>query len=86
MNNAVKETLCTHCNHRDICIYKNDYLSILKAVSEAFVERACSDGKKVSMKKVTDFDFIGDISVTCRHYQNWTMAYRDAGNIKGESK
>lgn len=75
MNNTAKESLCTHCNHRDICVYKDDYFSILKAVSETIVKQPCSDDKKVSFKKVTDFDFIGDITVSCRHYQN-LVTYR----------
>mgnify|MGYP000411353783 CR=1 FL=1 len=29
---GVKETLCTRCAHREVCIYKQDYLDIIKAV------------------------------------------------------
>lgn len=75
MDNAVKETLCTSCNHLDVCTYMNDYLYILDAVSKVSIDQQCSDGKKVYLKKVTDFDFIGDISIGCRYYQK-SIAYR----------
>ena len=85
MDNAVKETLCTSCNHRDVCMYKGDYLS----VSNAYATQLCRDGivnpdGTVYIKKAatdTDghltcfieiystFNFIGDISISCRHYQ-----------------
>lgn len=29
---GVKETLCTRCAHQEVCIHKQDYLDILKAV------------------------------------------------------
>ena len=37
MPEGVKETLCTRCEHREVCIYKLDYLNILKAVENARV-------------------------------------------------
>ena len=70
MDNASKETLCSHCVHRVVCTYSDDYLSILKAVSEAYVSQPCSNGDGLGYKKVINFDFIGDISVACRYYQN----------------
>ena len=34
-NTEVKETVCTHCAHREVCIYKQDFRDIIKArVSE----------------------------------------------------
>lgn len=30
MPEGVKETLCTRCVHREVCIHKLDYLNILK--------------------------------------------------------
>jgi hypothetical protein len=81
MNNtvAVKETICTHCNHRVVCVYKDDYLSILKAVSEVTISYPCSDGLKTNLKRIADFDFIGEISIPCRHYQKI-----DSGLWRGE--
>lgn len=69
MSEGVKETLCTSCQHREVCIYKLDYLNILKAVGNARVSdvKDTQDGG-FSSKKVADYDFISGISVGCRYY------------------
>lgn len=67
---GVKETLCTRCAHREVCTYKQDYLDVLKAVEDASVIRGTLDGK-ITSKKVTCYEFIGEISVGCKYYQNW---------------
>ena len=71
-----KKILCEICAHKDVCQYKDDYMVILKSVENATVSKPSSDGKKVSLKPISSFDFISDISVGCKHYQNWTMLYR----------
>lgn len=77
---GAKETLCTRCAHRDVCVYKQDYLDILKSVENATVARGTPDGK-IASKKVFHYDFIGEISVKCKHYQNWTETYRSGEAI-----
>ncbi len=72
MSDAVKETCCTRCAHRDVCLYKNDYLAIIKTISEAHVSSLLPNGTMVS-KRIEDFEFIGDISVSCRHYLKMTV-------------
>lgn len=37
MSEGVKETLCTRCAHREVCIYKQDFLDIIKAVENASI-------------------------------------------------
>lgn len=69
MDIGSKETLCSRCIHKVVCTYSNGYLSILKAISETCVPSPYSDLDGSGYKKVTDFDFIGDISVSCRYYQ-----------------
>lgn len=64
---GTKETLCTNCVHCTVCIYKNDYLDILKAVSNAVVSKDSNDGK-ITTKRVIHYDFIGDISLPCKYY------------------
>ena len=78
MPDGVKETLCTRCMHREVCIHKLDYLNILKAVENARVSvvKETQDGG-FSSKKVADYDFISGISVGCRYYRNLTDIYRD---------
>lgn len=66
IHGGVRETSCTRCVHRDVCMYKNDYLNILKAVTGATISELSSDGK-MSVKKVESFDFISRIDVICRY-------------------
>ena len=81
MPDGVKETLCTRCAHREVCIHKLDYLNILKAVENARVSvvKNAQDGG-FSSKKVADYDFISGIYVYCRYYKNRTDTYRDGGS------
>lgn len=74
-NTGVKETLCTRCSHREICMYKQDYLDILKAVENATITRDTTDGK-ITSNKVIHQDFIGEIVIKCKYYENWTETYR----------
>lgn len=75
MFEGVKETLCTRCAHREVCAYRQDYLDILEAVENASVIRDTPD-RKITSKKVICYDFIGEISIGCKYYQNWTETYR----------
>lgn len=68
MSERVKETLCTHCGHREVCIYKQDFLDIVNAIENASVVRDTPDGK-ITSKKVIHYDFIGEISIDCKYYQ-----------------
>ena len=35
MSECVKETKCTHCMHRVVCMHKSDFLRICEAVDRA---------------------------------------------------
>lgn len=73
MDNATKrisDIQCKLCCHNDVCALKDTYASILDTISNATIDQPCTDGKKVHPKKITDFDFIDNISVVCRYYQN----------------
>ena len=77
MSEGVKETLCTRCVHREVCIHKLDYLNILKAVENARVAAVKDEATGgFSSTKVIDYDFIGGISVGCRYYLYRTDTYR----------
>ena len=69
-----KETLCTHCLHRDVCAYKNTYLEILKAISDVSISESCLDEKEAQNKKVSSYEFISDIRVGCRYHQGHSTA------------
>jgi len=68
MPEGVKETLCTHCVHREVCAYKQDFLNIVKAVEYATVAEELPDGR-TSLKRVTCYDFISGISVGCKYFR-----------------
>ena len=65
-NSEVKETLCTRCAHREVCIYKQDFIDIIKAIENAAVTQETPD--VIASKKVTQYDFISGISVGCKYY------------------
>ena len=50
-------------------------MDIIKAVENTSVVRDLSDGR-ISSKNVLDYDFISEINVSCKYYQNWTETYR----------
>lgn len=78
MSEGVKETLCTRCAHREVCMYKPYYLSILKAVENARVAAVKDEATGgFSSTKVSDYDFISEISVGCRYYRHRTDTCRD---------
>lgn len=72
MKDCVKETLCTKCEHRNVCKYKEDYLKVVESVYNASVCFKDKDGKHC-MKKVTYYDFIGEIKIPCKYF---TTSYR----------
>ena len=80
MSDCVKETLCTKCEHREVCKYKLDYLKVMESVNNASVCFETEDGKHC-MKKVTNYDFIGEITVPCKYYYSIT----DISTIKTRS-
>lgn len=63
---GVKETLCTRCAHREVCIYKQDFLDIIKTIENATITRNTPDG--IASKKVVHYDFISEISIGCKYY------------------
>lgn len=79
MPEGVKETLCTYCDHREVCVHKLDYLNILKAIKDVTVAKETPYGKE-PYRRVADYDFISEISIGCRYYRNWTDVYRDYEN------
>lgn len=38
MFNSVRETICTRCEHRDVCKHKETYLEFLKAQENLYAE------------------------------------------------
>ncbi len=36
MDGGVRETMCTHCIHREVCLYKQTYLEYLRASEKMY--------------------------------------------------
>lgn len=36
MDGGVRETLCSSCDHRDVCTHKDDYLNMVNSLQEMF--------------------------------------------------
>lgn len=68
MNDANRETQCTRCIHREVCLHKSDFLDICTAIFDASVRKSV-EGGKCSMKKVINYDCLGGIEVKCRYYR-----------------
>lgn len=69
------KTLCTLCAHKEVCAHKQDFRDIIEAIENASITRDAPDGK-ITSKKVIDYDFVSEISVGCKYYENWTGTYR----------
>ena len=67
--NDVKETICTRCAHRNVCAYKDDWLSAIEAIAKTTVSKQLPDGT-AEVTPIENFDFIGDISISCRYYDD----------------
>lgn len=81
---GVKETLCSRCAHWEVCTYKQDYRDILKTIKNICVVKDAPDGK-ITSKKTIYYDFISEISVICKYYQNCMGTYRSGEGEKHEN-
>lgn len=69
IQDAVKETQCTSCLHKEVCKHKKDFLDICDAVFKATVRKPCTDERKFSTTPVTNYECLSGIEVKCRYYQ-----------------
>lgn len=65
MDNGVKETDCTRCIHRNVCKWKDDFLTLVQKISE------------VQFQYGTDVD--EDIHVSCRERKEETPQSKNMG-------
>lgn len=69
IQDAVRETQCTSCLHKDVCKHKKDFLDICDAVFKATVRKPCTDERKFSTTPITNYECLSGIEVKCRYYQ-----------------
>lgn len=70
MSEAVKETECTSCAHKEVCRHKEGYLKVCEAASNINVtlKEHYEDGVRARIIPVANFDCIKDIEVYCKYY------------------
>lgn len=69
MNSGVREALCTSCSHREVCSFKDEFLSAVKAINEVFVGLPSKDPKVGCMIKLQDITWIRPVELMCVHYK-----------------
>ena len=62
INNAVQETLCTRCDHRDVCRISAQYQQVLNNVDKITINFGGTEAFLRSLEWCT-------VDVRCRHYQ-----------------
>lgn len=64
----VRETLCTHCVHREVCSNKEEFLSAMQAVNEVSVGLPSKDPNIGSYINLRDIKWIKPVELVCTHY------------------
>ena len=68
MNEAVMETQCTKCIHKEVCKHKQDFLDICEAAYNLEIHRSCSEDRKISIIPAKNFECLNSIIVSCRYF------------------
>ena len=66
MSECVKETKCTHCIHRVVCMHKSDFLRICEAVDRAKIYEKTENGYREH--PISRYDCFGGVDVKCKYY------------------
>lgn len=67
MPECCKETLCTHCIHREVCIHKEDYLKLDRVLQELRLSRCVKN--EIELILVSNLAFCGEITAPCRFHR-----------------
>lgn len=76
MSECVKETKCTSCFHRTVCMHKLDFLRICEAVDRAKIYEKTEYGHREC--PILSYDCFGGVDVKCKYYD------AELANRKGE--
>ena len=77
MNNCVKETECTSCEHSEVCKHKILFLDACKAVSE-FSFSTKRYGGKIGILPINNIDCVDEIVVKCKYYHKKVPIVRNS--------
>ena len=76
MSECVKETKCTHCMHRVVCMHKSDFLRICEAVDRTKIYEKTENGHREC--PISSYDCFGGVEVKCKYYAIDTVPRGDA--------
>lgn len=66
MSEAVRETFCTSCTHREVCKHKENYLKVCEAAFNTKINEPCENGFR--SVPITNFECVTRIEVHCKYY------------------
>ena len=66
MSECVKETKCTHCIHRAVCMHKIYFLRICEAVNRTKIYEKTENGR--CEHPISSYDCFGGVDVKCKYY------------------
>ena len=66
MSECVKETKCTHCIHRAVCMHKIYFLRICEAVDRTKIYEKTENGH--CEHPISSYDCFGGVDVKCKYY------------------
>lgn len=72
MHSGVKETLCSHCGHLQVCSLKKEFIAAQQAV-----DNVCVSLGDRAMKDLRDFDCIKPVKLECIHFAAKQPTQRD---------
>jgi len=77
MHSGVKETLCSHCGHLQVCSLKKKFIAAQQAV-----DNVCVSLGDHAMKDLRDFDWIKPVKLECIHFAAKQPTQRDISIAK----
>lgn len=75
---AVRETCCTYCMHREVCRFKRQFLQAINAVQDAEISSMEENG--VRLVRVRDLPYIAEMDLKCKHYKKEKIDVREMMN------
>lgn len=80
MCSGVKETLCSHCDHLQVCSLKKEFIAAQQAV-----DNVCVSLGDRTMKDLRNFDWIKPVTLECIHFAKKRPTARDISSQNSAS-
>lgn len=75
---GIRETPCTHCIHREVCSFKDEFLSAMKAVNEVSVSLPSKETSVGCCISLRDIKWIKPVELVCTYYYKDVLQTREA--------